>query len=62
MQNFNQIYKIKNSGKTDIIHFFNTINKQILLEQVLKALPDNSIDGLIREIIFNDIDSLSKSD
>lgn len=91
VQNFNQIYKIKNSVsfafmpnggvekaiktvqkyrksnyryccKTDIIHFFNTINKQILLEQVLRALPDNSIDGLIREIIFNDIDSLSKSD
>lgn len=48
--------------KTDIIHFFNTINKQILLEKVLSALPDNSIDGLIREVIFNDIDSSSKSE
>ena len=30
--------------KTDITHFFNNINKQALLEQVLKSLPDHSID------------------
>lgn len=47
--------------KTDIIHFFNNINKQNLLEKVLKALPDHSIDELFREIIFNDIDSSSKA-
>lgn len=47
--------------KTDIIHFFNNINKQNLLEKVLKALPDHSIDELFREIIFNDIDSQSKT-
>ena len=48
--------------KTDIIHFFNNINKQVLLEKVLKFLPDNSINELIREIIFNDIDASSKLD
>ena len=41
--------------KTDIVHFFNNINKQNLLEKILKALPDHSIDELFREIIFNDI-------
>ena len=48
--------------KTDIIHFFNNINKQDLLEKVLKPLPDCSINELIREIIFNDIDASSKLD
>lgn len=48
--------------KTDIIHFFNNINKRVLLEKVLKFLPDNSINELIREIIFNDIDASSRSD
>ncbi|MBF1037579.1 MAG: hypothetical protein HXL09_02635 [Candidatus Nanosynbacter sp.] len=48
--------------KTDITHFFNNINKQALLEQVLKSLPDHSIDGLIRDIIFNDIGASSKTD
>ena len=45
--------------KTDI---FNNINKQDLLEKVLKPLPDCSINELIREIIFNDIDASSKLD
>lgn len=61
------VQKYRRSGyryccKTDIIHFFNNINKKVLLEKVLKPLPDYSVNELIREIIFNDIDESSKLD
>lgn len=61
------VQKYRRSGyryccKTDIIHFFNNINKKVLLEKVLKTLPDYSVNELIREIIFNDIDESSKLD
>lgn len=58
-----KILKLRSEGyryccKADIKKFFENVNKKQLLKLVTDALPDNSINKLVEDVIVNDISNV----